>query len=635
MSEYESIQGTRVKYLTSDPTLDSSTEGQVWYNSTSGTNKALVQIKSFSSSGAIPTQFYYPGGVGGQTDTLGIAGVGPTPQPAHNLCIEYSGYTWRAQPNLNTNRRAPYTFGTSTSCVCSGGDYAPGSPTLTQATEEWDGSAWTSVTNMPNNQGSFGAASGTLTAGIVYGGYGNPQSASAKTVSYDGTNWTDLPSPGSDVNNARDFTRGGGGTQTAAIFSGGNPTTGATETFDGSSWSEQNNMVLARYGAGFIGTQTNGLYAGGAGAPGRTAVTEEWDGSVWTTCPASLSTARNGTIHSKSSGTAAVIAGGYTGSAYPTATEEFNSSINVETTGSWASGGSMNLDRSTGNILGTSTTSALYVGGYRGPTPSPPSFQGQTAVESYNGTSWTNSNALPVAFYSGFSMGTTTAGLRAGGAKSTAQYGPDPNSDESQEYNGSSWTSGGTMTQKQQLGASAGTQTAGLLWAGKSGAPPTTPTTVSQEYDGTSFTAGGSVPSVRIRTMGAGIQTAAINFGGHSGPPSQDLNQSATYDGSSWTTGPNMAIARNAAMGAGTSTLAICGGGYMYTPPPGNTTATEWWDGTSWSNIANNVVTGPKAFSGPSGTAATDCLAVEGPTGTQEWTGQPASTTTASTLTTS
>ena len=30
-----------------------------------------------------------------------------------------------------------------------------------------------------------------------------------------------------------------------------------------------------------------------------------------------------------------------------------------------------------------------------------------------------------------------------------------------------------------------------------------------------------------------------------------------------------------------------------------------------------------------------DCLAVEGPTGTQEWTGQPASTTTASTLTTS
>ena len=46
MAEYESIHGTRVRYLSSDPTLDSSTEGQVWYNSTSGTNKALVQIKA-------------------------------------------------------------------------------------------------------------------------------------------------------------------------------------------------------------------------------------------------------------------------------------------------------------------------------------------------------------------------------------------------------------------------------------------------------------------------------------------------------------------------------------------------------------------------------------------------------------
>ena len=49
MAEYESIHGTRVRYLTSDPTLDSSTEGQVWYNSTSGANKALVQIKAWSS----------------------------------------------------------------------------------------------------------------------------------------------------------------------------------------------------------------------------------------------------------------------------------------------------------------------------------------------------------------------------------------------------------------------------------------------------------------------------------------------------------------------------------------------------------------------------------------------------------
>jgi hypothetical protein len=53
MAEYESIHGTRVKYLSSDPTLDSSTEGQVWYNSTSGVNKSLVQLKL-----GLPVVFY-------------------------------------------------------------------------------------------------------------------------------------------------------------------------------------------------------------------------------------------------------------------------------------------------------------------------------------------------------------------------------------------------------------------------------------------------------------------------------------------------------------------------------------------------------------------------------------------------
>jgi hypothetical protein len=53
MSEYSGIRGTRVKYLSSDPTLNTSTEGQVWYNSTSGTLKSLVQIKAWSSAGSL------------------------------------------------------------------------------------------------------------------------------------------------------------------------------------------------------------------------------------------------------------------------------------------------------------------------------------------------------------------------------------------------------------------------------------------------------------------------------------------------------------------------------------------------------------------------------------------------------
>ena len=634
MSDYESIHGKRVNFLSSDPTLTSSYEGQVWYNST--VNRALVQIKAFSSGGSTPTNFVFAGGVGGHTDTLGFGGVGPSPQPAHNLTIEYSGFTWRAQPNLNTSRRAGYAFGTSTSAVYAGGDYAPGSPTITLQTEEYNGSSWTTGNNI-SEQGSFGAASGTLTAGLAYGGYNAAQTAaSTRTVSYDGTDWTAMPTPGADTNVSGNFTMGGGGTQTAAIFSGGSPYSGtrgtSTETFDGSSWTSQNNMNTGRGGQGLLGTQTNALYAGGRGpSPSRTGATEEWDSSTWTTSSATMSSARNASITSKGgSTTTAVIGAGSTGS-NTNATEEYSSSLNVETTGSWVSGGSLNSNRSTLTFVGTSSTSMLAVGGYIGNAPSPPTFQTQNSVESYNGSSWTAVTALPIYVASGFGAGTTTAGLHAGGSEN--QSPPHQSTNKSQEYNGSSWTAGGTMTQTQQLGASAGTQTAGLLWGGKTGHPPSN-TNVAQEYNGSSWTAGGSHPVSSItRTMGSGTQTAAINFGGHNDPPA-DYATTFFYNGSSWTAGPNMALARNGAMGSGTQTLAICGGGYMYSPPPGGTAATEWFDGSSWTNIANNNVSGPSTFSGPGGAAATDCLAlVNGQA--YEWTGQPTSTTTASTLTTS
>ena len=96
MSEYESIHGTRVKYLTSDPTLDSSVEGQVWYNSTSGANKALVAIKAWAATGNVNTKRISAGGSG--TATAGLTAGGrqgdASPQGAHQT-EEYTGYTWR------------------------------------------------------------------------------------------------------------------------------------------------------------------------------------------------------------------------------------------------------------------------------------------------------------------------------------------------------------------------------------------------------------------------------------------------------------------------------------------------------------------------------------------------------------
>jgi hypothetical protein len=75
---------------------------------------------------------------------------------------------------------------------------------------------------------------------------------------------------------------GGAGIQTAAVaFAGNDPVdvTGATEEWNGSSWTTVNSMNTARYLLGGTGIQTAALAVGGI--PPTTGATEEYDGTSW------------------------------------------------------------------------------------------------------------------------------------------------------------------------------------------------------------------------------------------------------------------------------------------------------------------------------------------------------------------
>jgi hypothetical protein len=74
MTTYNELAGFRVNYLSSDPTLNSGNEGQVWYNSTSGQLKSLVQIKSWSAGGNLGTARRQLAGAGTQTAGLAFGG---------------------------------------------------------------------------------------------------------------------------------------------------------------------------------------------------------------------------------------------------------------------------------------------------------------------------------------------------------------------------------------------------------------------------------------------------------------------------------------------------------------------------------------------------------------------------------
>ena len=161
----------------------------------------------------------------------------------------------------------------------------------------------------------------------------------------------------------------------------------------------------------------------------------------------------------------------------------------------------------------------------------------------------------------------------AGGSQTAAfGAGGNPVTDATEEYDGSSWTSGGNIPVATRSLAGAGTVTAGLAFGGYS--PSTSPeyTSATNEYNGSSWTAGGSLNTGRDQIGGTGAsQNAAIAFaGGPNGPGVSTATEG--YDGTSWSTRPNMATARKTCGSAGTNTLALAFGGYVPSPPETNAT---------------------------------------------------------------
>ena len=334
MTTFKGIRGTTIEVLSSDPSAPE--EGQIWYNSSSGTLKGYRTVNAWSSGGNLSTSLYARGGFGTSASAALISG-GETNSIApygYSTNVEtYNGTSWTAGTALpQTNSRA-WGAGILTAGILWGGGVPGGNPG--SVTLNYNGSAWTSTGTLTVSRYDS-AGNGTSTAALAFGGAdSNPPYGYRTTAeTFNSGTWTTA----TGLNTARIGLGSAPQSPNATGLAFGGFTvpgalTGATESWGGSAWTNLNSMNTARGYPGGSGTNTAALAFGG-NTPTLTGATELWNGTAWTSNPTGLANARGrAAAGGVGSASATLATGGYNGVA-PTnaslATEAWNS-VKVQT----------------------------------------------------------------------------------------------------------------------------------------------------------------------------------------------------------------------------------------------------------------------------------------------------------------
>ena len=542
-----------------------STEGQVFYNTTDNVFKSLVATKAWHSGANLGSSRYGLAACGIQTAQV-VAGGSDLPFGTLTDAEEYNGTGWSTISSIGTARYGLAGCGTSTASLIFGGNY----PGRKNETEEWNGTSWSEQNNL-NTARRLPGGSGSQTDGLAVAGDQGPSvTVTADVEEYNGTSW-------SEQNNIPTAVRGGssaGTTSANSMFFGGyTGTERVTNSFeyDGTNWTTTASLNTARNELNSSGDKTGALAFGGTSTTATaTNITEEYDGTSWTTSPATMGTVSHHSAKgTNGSNTAAIRTGGrISPTGVPGMTEEYNVSINTITAAAWASGGNMNSSLRDRGGAGTQTA-ALAAGGENPRTDN---------SEEYDGTSWSEGNNLVSTDRNQLcGAGSQTAALMFGGEDSTTT-----NVSQTEEYDGTSYTESNDMSNGRRDFQGFGTQTAAVAASGWTPPGVSTYNTAVEHYDGTSWSSGTAVPAARAQGAGYGTQTAGLIVGGTQ-PGSPVISSSVEYDGSSWTAGGSMNKARNIiAQGNGSQTSALAASG-----GPGNMTNCEIYNGTSWVTTAS------------------------------------------------
>ena len=411
---------------------------------------------------------------------------------------------------------------------------------------------------------------GSQTAAVAFGGNNpSPTASRTDTENYNGTSWTEA----NNMNTARDENslsgRGAPYTSVISVFGS------STEVWDGTNWAESTEVNTPRKaGAGAGASSTSAIIYGGS--PHPVALTESWDGTSWTEV-ADLGTGRLDGGTTGGSASNALYAGGnppYTGAteewSFPPPTSAALNEGDVFLSGgatlkgfgknaglpsaTWASGAT--YPTSIYAAAGFGTQDSAVVGSY---APG-----GGTEAASYNGTSWTVIT----------DVSTDSTEKTGFGESNSSGYLVKGNTEN---WNGSSWTEVNDATNSFSLRTGFGSPSSAIVAAGES---PPSGSNLVESWDGTSWTEVSELNTARYAAGGGGSgNTSGIIAGGTTG---SNTANSETWDGSSWSEGNNLNTARHRVGSAGKSVSSslIFGGESI-------TGKTESYNGSSWTELAD------------------------------------------------
>ena len=500
-------------------------------------------------------------GQGGGSASGGFATGGASPYPLtteHYEKTNISPYTtcvWTSGGGMITPRSQGGGGGTQNAALVAAG----GTPTRVSCTEEYDGTSWAEGGALSITRSAL-AGGGTQNAGWVAGG--EPAGGTA-TEEYNGTSWAS-----GGTLSIGGYGKRGGGPQTAAQVISGTPNPRVTnQTYDGTTWTSATSMPAARSSAALTGTCAASIVDGGSP---YTTTAILWNGSSWS----ETGTKTTCTSGNQMGGTQnnALSFGGYN-PANPTSvvsTEHYDGSA-------WSVQGNLSVAAKYGQGAATSPagpTDSFYAGGYNTAIIGNMQLFGSVCSSTLCSNLPVWSGVAPMLAHTSYmaTFGTQNAAVVTTGkdASASTTFGTE-------EYNGTSWSPGGTNVNQTGQGTgrfAAGTLNAGLLMGGW----PTQ--TWTEEYDGTSWTAANAMSICRNSGGGNGTQTAALVAGGIMTYPNK-TSATEEYDGTNWSNGGSLSIARYLNLSTGTQNDAVTTGGQ-----PGST-STEEYNGSTWATGGN------------------------------------------------